>query len=66
MTITDYLLFSGYFQPYCAWIGLVGMTVIVFTYGYSTFHGGFSISDFFSYYSESNPLHPSPPTFIHT
>jgi len=29
------------------------MTVIVLTYGYSTFVGGFSISSFFSYYSKS-------------
>jgi amino acid transporter len=28
------------------------MTLIVFTYGYSTFVGGFSISSFFSYYSK--------------
>lgn len=37
------------------------MTLIVFTYGYSTFVGGFSIADFFSYYSKSLLLY-----LIHT
>lgn len=46
------LPYTGWFQPYSAWIGLVGMTVIVFTYGYSTFlPGAFALSSFFSYYT---------------
>lgn len=46
------LPYYGRGQPYCAIIGLIGMTVIVFVYGYSTFlPGGWSLSSFFSYYT---------------
>lgn len=46
------LPYFGWCQPYCAWIGLVGMTTIVFVYGYSTFlPGGWSLTSFFSYYT---------------
>lgn len=46
------LPYYGYFQPYCAWIGLIFMTTVVFVYGYSTFlPGNWSIADFFTYYT---------------
>ncbi|ORY08767.1 general amino acid permease-like protein AGP2 [Clohesyomyces aquaticus] len=46
------LPYCGWFQPYCSWIGLVGLICIVFTYGYSTFlPGSFTLSSFFSYYT---------------
>lgn len=46
------LPYTGYFQPYSAWIALFCETVIVICYGYSTFRqpGGWSTSYFFSYY----------------
>lgn len=34
------LPYTGWFQPYSAWIGLVFMTLIVFCYGYATFLPG--------------------------
>lgn len=42
--------YYGYFQPYCGWIGLCGMTVVVFTYGYSSFKP-WSVENFFIYYT---------------
>jgi len=46
------LPYCGWFQPYSAWIGLIGEIVIVLTYGYSTFlPGSFSLGSFFSYYT---------------
>ncbi|KAF2193171.1 histidine permease [Zopfia rhizophila CBS 207.26] len=46
------LPYCGWFQPYSAWIGLIGLIVIVFVYGYSTFLPGmFTLSGFFSYYT---------------
>ncbi|CAI7627628.1 unnamed protein product [Penicillium pancosmium] len=46
------LPYYGYFQPYSAWIGLVWMTMIVCTYGYSTFlPGNWAVGDFFTYYT---------------
>ncbi|RFU34137.1 hypothetical protein B7463_g2254, partial [Scytalidium lignicola] len=43
---------SGSAKPYCAWIGLVFMTAVVFVYGYTTFlPGHWTISDFFTYYT---------------
>jgi amino acid transporter len=45
------LPYTGYFQPYSAWIALVGLICIVFAYGYSVFlPGNWTIEDFlFSY-----------------
>jgi len=46
------LPYYGYFQPYSAWIGLVGLVCVVFCYGYSTFlPGKFTLESFFSYYT---------------
>ncbi|KAJ5085138.1 hypothetical protein N7532_009909 [Penicillium argentinense] len=46
------LPYFGYFQPYSAWIGLVWMTMVVCTYGYTTFlPGKWTVSDFFTYYT---------------
>ena len=46
------LPYYGYFQPYCAYIGVVGMSVVVGCYGYTTFLPGYwSVGDFFSYYT---------------
>ncbi|KAF2200683.1 general amino acid permease-like protein AGP2 [Delitschia confertaspora ATCC 74209] len=46
------LPYRGYFQPYCAWIGLTGLVLVVFCYGYSTFLPGmFTLDSFFSYYT---------------
>lgn len=42
--------YTGWFQPYSAYIGLVWMVVIVLTYGYSSF-APWSVSSFFSYYT---------------
>ncbi|KAK5113693.1 hypothetical protein LTR62_003320 [Meristemomyces frigidus] len=44
------LPYTGWFQPYSAYIGLAWMTCIVFTYGYSSFTP-WSVSTFFSYYT---------------
>ena len=44
------LPYCGWFQPYCAWIGLVVESVIVFFFGYSSFMP-FTASSFFSYYT---------------
>ena len=43
--------YTGWFQPYCAWIALVWMTLVVLCYGYSSLGPVFSISSFFSYYT---------------
>ncbi|KZF26115.1 general amino acid permease AGP2 [Xylona heveae TC161] len=46
------LPYVGWFQPYCAWIGLVGMIFTVCTYGYTTFlPGWWDVGTFFSYYT---------------
>ncbi|KAF2279307.1 histidine permease [Westerdykella ornata] len=46
------LPYCGWFQPYSAWIGLIGLVCVVFCYGYSVFLPGYwSIEDFFSYYT---------------
>ena len=42
--------YCGYFQPYSGWIGLCGMVLVVFTYGYSSFTP-WSVSSFWSYYA---------------
>lgn len=46
------LPYCGYFQPYSAWISLVGLVCIVFTYGYSVFlPGNWTYDSFFSSYT---------------
>ncbi|KAH7128166.1 amino acid permease/ SLC12A domain-containing protein [Dendryphion nanum] len=46
------LPYCGYFQPYCAYIGLVFLTTIVFVYGYAVFYPSFwTIQDFFFNYT---------------
>ncbi|KAF2870527.1 histidine permease [Massariosphaeria phaeospora] len=46
------LPYTGYFQPYSAWIGLVGLVCIVFCYGYAVFlPGHWTLADFFSSYT---------------
>ncbi|KAI1458943.1 amino acid permease/ SLC12A domain-containing protein [Annulohypoxylon moriforme] len=46
------LPYYGWFQPYSAWIGLVFMTTVVCTYGYSVFlPGKWDIKSFFTYYT---------------
>ncbi|KUI56389.1 General amino acid permease AGP2 [Cytospora mali] len=48
----DTLPYKGWFQPYGAWIGLVGETFVVSCYGYETFlPGNWDIGTFFSYYT---------------
>lgn len=48
----DTLPYTGWFQPYSAWIGLVGMTLTVGGYGYETFlPGEWDVGTFFSYYT---------------
>lgn len=42
--------YTGWFQPYCAYIGLAWMVMIVFCYGYSSFLP-WSVDSFFSYYT---------------
>jgi amino acid transporter len=45
------LPYFGYFQPYSAWIGLIFLTGVVFTYGYSVFlPGKWAVDTFFTYY----------------
>ncbi|KAK5121694.1 hypothetical protein LTR85_004866 [Meristemomyces frigidus] len=44
------LPYTGWFQPYCAWISLIFMITVVFVYGYSSFLP-WSVSSFFSYYT---------------
>ncbi|KAF1997767.1 general amino acid permease-like protein AGP2 [Amniculicola lignicola CBS 123094] len=46
------LPYTGWFQPYCAYIALVWLVCIIFAYGYSTFlPGAFTVDSFFSYYT---------------
>lgn len=46
------LPYYGYFQPYCAYIGLGFMTFVVCTYGYSVFlPGAWDVGTFFTYYT---------------
>ncbi|RMZ76787.1 hypothetical protein DV737_g4673, partial [Chaetothyriales sp. CBS 132003] len=42
--------YYGYFQPYCAYLGLVWMTVVLIFYGYSSFTP-WSVDNFFIYYT---------------
>lgn len=42
--------YYGWFQPYCAWIGLAAETLVVFFYGYTSF-APWSVSGFFSHYT---------------
>lgn len=44
------LPYTGWFQPYCGYIGLTWMVLVVLCYGYSSF-SPMSISSFFSYYT---------------
>lgn len=44
------LPYTGWFQPYCAWISLVFMICIVTCYGYSSFIP-WNTTSFFSYYT---------------
>jgi amino acid transporter len=44
------LPYTGWFQPYSAYIGLGWMIFIVFTYGYSSF-SPFDVTSFFTYYA---------------
>jgi len=44
------LPYTGWMQPYCAWISLVFMILVVGCYGYSSFLP-WSVSSFFSYYT---------------
>ncbi|KAK2733869.1 amino acid permease [Colletotrichum kahawae] len=46
------LPYYGYFQPYCAYIGIVWMTFMVTCFGYATFlPGHWDTLTFFSYYT---------------
>lgn len=46
------LPYVGWAQPYCGWIGAIGMLFIVTCYGYTTFlPGHWDIASFFSYYT---------------
>jgi len=46
------LPYVGWFQPYCAWIGLLTMIFTVAVYGYATFlPGWWDLGTFFSYYT---------------
>ncbi|KKY16828.1 putative general amino acid permease agp2 [Phaeomoniella chlamydospora] len=46
------LPYRGWFQPYCGYIGAVGMLVVVGCYGYTTFlPGWWDVGTFFSYYT---------------
>ena len=42
--------YYGYFQPYCAWIGLVCEVLVVLFFGYSSFRP-WSVEKFFQYYT---------------
>jgi len=44
------LPYTGWFQPYSAYIGVTWMTIMVFCYGYSSFKP-WSVSSFFTYYT---------------
>jgi yeast amino acid transporter len=45
------LPYVGYFQPYCAWLGLGWMCFVVLTYGWTSFIPGTPFGTFFSFYS---------------
>lgn len=46
------LPYVGWAQPYCAWFGLIVMTLTVGAYGYTTFlPGWWDTGTFFSYYT---------------
>lgn len=42
--------YTGWFQPYCGYIGLTGMSLVVIFYGYSSFTP-WNVGTFFSYYT---------------
>lgn len=42
--------YVGYFQPYCAWIGIVAMSVVLLFYGYTAF-APWSVAAFFQSYT---------------
>lgn len=42
--------YTGWFQPYCGWIGLTGLTLVVIFYGYSSFTP-WDVGTFFSFYT---------------
>lgn len=44
------LPYTGWFQPYCAYISLAFMIAVVFCYGYSSFIP-WSVKNFFTYYT---------------
>ncbi|RAL13299.1 general amino acid permease AGP2 [Aspergillus homomorphus CBS 101889] len=44
------LPYVGYFQPYCAWIGAVTMTLVLLFYGYTAF-APWSVQKFFENYT---------------
>ena len=44
------LPYTGYFQPYCAWVALVWLVVVTCIYGY-TCYIPWSVSSFFSQYT---------------
>ncbi len=44
------LPYVGYFQPYCAWIGIVSMTVVLLFYGYIAF-APFTVQAFWQNYT---------------
>lgn len=44
------LPYTGWFQPYCSFLGLAWMVAIVFCYGYTSFKP-WSVDDFFTYYT---------------
>lgn len=46
------LPYTGWFQPYCAWIAGTFLTTVVCVYGYTVFlPGRWNVSDFFTYYT---------------
>lgn len=46
------LPYYGYFQPYCAYIGIAWMTCVVLSFGYTTLlPGKWDVLEFFSYYA---------------
>ena len=46
------LPYCGYFQPYCAWVGLVWMSIVTLFYGYTVFRSGnWSTKNFFGSYA---------------
>jgi amino acid transporter len=47
----DGLPYKGWFQPYCAWYGLICMSAVVCCYGYAIYlPGSFTVGNFFIYY----------------